>query len=568
MFIRFRFYLQEEDYDLSNRGWLQVPVHDFNLFRTSSKALLPAMTYASASGPAKSKGSDIAKDFKKSVKKDKSQYPVFKDEKYWDNWNRSFIITAKSHDLSNILSHTYVPSTDEEKGLFQVQQEFTFSVLNDALQTDYGKTLIRSNIDTCDAQKVYKLLCEHQEKSIKAKLNVSELMRYITSARFDSRWRGTAEGFLLHWKNQLRLLDDLIEDANDRFSPPVRRTLLENAVHDVPDLQAVKERENMDIANGKASLTYEQYFNLLHSAAQQLDQKQRYRKPNYRASLHYQSSQDSDGTDAFTYDTEESGYNSEQVAYNIDLAPSDIYEMHNASGYQRYGRHSGSSGRGETSRTYDRPFIPDDLWAQLSPEARYHFMNSKPPGNAKHHDERQDSLKRSASASPKRDGHLKPAANPRFRANEHEVRIKQEDDEDYHDAVAETCDDENESEERNALLAHVIKQDEQMDPGDIRQVLSSKFSKTKRQKTVNPNQKVLTIDGKRYLEINALVYSVSRKKAERDSSLVDRGANGGLAGSDVRVVSTSSKKKVDAIGIDNHKVDGLDVVTAAGVIKT
>ena len=43
-------------------------------------------------------------------------------------------------------------------------------------------------------------------------------------------------------------------------------------------------------------------------------------------------------------------------------------------------------------------------------------------------------------------------------------------------------------------------------------------------------------------------------------SLVDRGANGGLAGSDMRVIY-KTHRKINISGIDNHEVNGLDVVT-------
>ena len=43
-------------------------------------------------------------------------------------------------------------------------------------------------------------------------------------------------------------------------------------------------------------------------------------------------------------------------------------------------------------------------------------------------------------------------------------------------------------------------------------------------------------------------------------SFVDRGANGGLAGSDVRVLNTS--------GIDNHEIPGLDLVQCAALVDT
>ena len=50
-------------------------------------------------------------------------------------------------------------------------------------------------------------------------------------------------------------------------------------------------------------------------------------------------------------------------------------------------------------------------------------------------------------------------------------------------------------------------------------------------------------------------------------SLVDRGANGGLAGSDVKVICKTGRF-VDIAGIDNHTVNDLEIVTAAGVVST
>ena len=52
-----------------------------------------------------------------------------------------------------------------------------------------------------------------------------------------------------------------------------------------------------------------------------------------------------------------------------------------------------------------------------------------------------------------------------------------------------------------------------------------------------------------------------------NQQLVDRGANGGLAGSDMRVTH-KTQRKINIQGIDNHEVTGLDVVTAATLLNT
>ena len=52
-----------------------------------------------------------------------------------------------------------------------------------------------------------------------------------------------------------------------------------------------------------------------------------------------------------------------------------------------------------------------------------------------------------------------------------------------------------------------------------------------------------------------------------NQQLVDRGANGGLAGSDMRVIH-KTHRKINIQGIDNYEVTGLDVVTAATLLNT
>ena len=52
-----------------------------------------------------------------------------------------------------------------------------------------------------------------------------------------------------------------------------------------------------------------------------------------------------------------------------------------------------------------------------------------------------------------------------------------------------------------------------------------------------------------------------------NQQLVDHGANGGLAGSDMCVIH-KTHRKINIQGIDNHEVTGLDVVTAATLLNT
>ena len=64
-----------------------------------------------------------------------------------------------------------------------------------------------------------------------------------------------------------------------------------------------------------------------------------------------------------------------------------------------------------------------------------------------------------------------------------------------------------------------------------------------------------------------ITYHVAQANQAKHGSLVDRGANGGLAGSDVRVFSISSRK-CTVTGIDSHEIPGLDLVQCAALVQT
>lgn len=80
--------------------------------------------------------------FKKGIKREKTHYKPYKTERQWDNWHRGFRATAMTHDLRNILDRTYAPTNREERELFDEQQIFLYSVFEEHLQTDMGKTLV------------------------------------------------------------------------------------------------------------------------------------------------------------------------------------------------------------------------------------------------------------------------------------------------------------------------------------------------------------------------------------------------------------------------------------------
>ena len=60
----------------------------------------------------------------------------------------------------------------------------------------------------------------------------------------------------------------------------------------------------------------------------------------------------------------------------------------------------------------------------------------------------------------------------------------------------------------------------------------------------------------------------SQVQTNPTGSLIDRGANGGLSGADVRVLSTSSTQFADINGIANASLTNVPLCTVAGYIDT
>ena len=110
-------------------------------------------------------------------------------------------------------------------------------------------------------------------------------------------------------------------------------------------------------------------------------------------------------------------------------------------------------------------------------------------------------------------------------------------------------DDEPKEEDNDTRLINAMTSSNRtkLPPGDIRRVMSKGSTRF----------------------ANSLEYCVSSHKNSSSSkySLVDRGANGGVAGDDVRVVFITHRS-VDIKGIDNHHVNNIDIGTVGGVVQT
>ena len=65
---------------------------------------------------------------------------------------------------------------------------------------------------------MYAALLDYYTKSVKASLDQSQLMVYITTIKIgDGSWCGSAESFVLNWQDKVREFEKL-SDTNNHFS--------------------------------------------------------------------------------------------------------------------------------------------------------------------------------------------------------------------------------------------------------------------------------------------------------------------------------------------------------------
>ena len=137
--------------------------------------------------------------------------------------------------------------------------------------TDKGKQILKAHLDTCDAQLAFQELCAHSLQSTAAKISSSTLLTYITSAKInDGQWRGTTTGFIIHWKEQVRKYYKLVA-TEEFFSDSQQKTMLQNAVHALPESRQVKTNAELQSTISKKDIIFTEYDSLLQSSAAQYD---------------------------------------------------------------------------------------------------------------------------------------------------------------------------------------------------------------------------------------------------------------------------------------------------------
>ena len=509
------YYIQidPQDYD----EWRTTPPEEEVHFQTPSKLGSPATPRSMATSVA-SESYITLSNFKKGIKRDASAYPIFKNERYYNTFIRHFKATAKAQGLNSLMDPNFTPGSDEyEQQLFQDQQDFLYSVLISSLKTDFSEALVKDHEG--DAQLIIELLHEHHTgNSQYSRSEINRITKYLTNIKLDDTWRGTNESFLMHYNDQLCLLDSLV-DSDEKLPDNTRVTFLESAVESVPDLRRVKITDNVLQAqlDSTRPITYRSYFDLLKDAAFHLDQATKRGSKIRRTNVHFSGPNNEDDHQNLSSDDH-------QVIQQEDVCNEPPEPL----SYSVFQSHF----QGSSTSSTQKIFLPKPIWEKLSKDQQQMIID--------HNRSLPKSGSSSISTPNKSPSPLPHKPTPQQTAKSQQVHTHQSD-----ESTADTTKIETTPSDPLLAMVHQAIHTSDDDASDITKVLSAKRSR----------------------QIQVCKHYIFQHANHTNNQLVDRGANGGLAGSDMRVIY-KTHRKINISGIDNHEVNGLDVVTAATLLNT
>lgn len=535
--VTFLAYVRWLDSTDQSYTWTSLRRADFDHFRAHEYIKYSSPTTIPPSAPRPPNGSpriaavasstpaDVVREFRKTVKRDSSIYPVLHDDKGWDSYSRAVKAHAHTHGVEKILDPSFVPILDDEKALFAEHQKFMYPMFLRTLQTDFGQRTVRAYETSMDAQAVWRDICEHALSSTRAEHSSTKLMSYITTASL-ANWKGTAHAFILHWEEQVRQYHKLIDhDAEFMYSPGMLQKILQNAVVDIPALRAVQDTNELLRVSGSPKVKFDKYFTLLLSAASTYDRQylSRSSRPPHR------SRRSVNAHETLSIDTSVDDLHDSSADLEVQLAKSQWTALSPAA---------------------------QNRWDEFTAEEKDIIRGLRTPSGEPSKNDR----------SGKRPS--KPFSDKR-KVNLHDLSVyellqalspEEEPEPEPDPEVTEV----NKSVSFDKDAASTSKKhdiDRKLPPGDLRRVLAHAMEHAEEE------QKELKVKHYNVNTTNAVYRLKHKPSLAGKGSLVDRGANGGVAGEDVRVIQRTDRK-VNVTGIQEHQISDLDIVTAGGVTRT
>lgn len=542
---------------MTQQDWLALDENAMDTFIMAGRVLstpTPIVAPVSVSAP---RQNHAVESFRKTLRRDPSHFKAFSDKRLWASWKLQFEATARAQDLTQLLDPAYTPLTPEDREVFEAKQQYLYAVFVQTLLTDEGKTYVRKHISDFDAQAIYQELCRFHGSSMYSEITASSIMSFLTSFRLGSQpWMGkTTVSFLTYFLEQLRLYDEImLTSSSPVLHDGFKLTMLDMAVQGIEDLRQVRITYNTLCLQLQQPGSFSMYFDLLHKAATVYDAQQQSRSSSRSQEsrkvygtfmqtdeAHYYDAQDYDHApydESYDDDPLGSTYDS---TVNIDtpLSSINVYAAQQQRRSTRFGNNVGSP-RGPPDPALR---LPDAVFSKLSRDDKAAWFKLGP-------DARRMILGLSSSSSS-RPG---PLGNSLPGISSVDRRVLFVDSQ-----TPATTDDlapdppKVEEVEALATTSYLTKRSPPH-PGDLRRLLSASEARAIDNRTINM----------------AVTYSLAKSNSQKTvtGALIDRGANGGLAGADCRIIAHNPDCFVNVEGIDRHQLTNIPIVSCGAYSVT
>jgi len=459
-----------------------------------------------------------AEEFNRSIKRSKDDYTKLRDTKHWPDWQRKFVVTARAHGLDNVINESYVPLGNDATTLFEAQNNWLFSVLQDLLLTSDGMDIVRScESQTYPAQKVYASMCHLMERSTAALNESQALIEELTTMRIHKH-HGSLKDFIILFKETFERYAKIVP-GTAQLPKEVLKNFLKSAINGHEKFSHISTLENMRIQQGGAAFTYDEYYDNVYARAREID-------------------------------SENMMVNKRRSTASKTVANFHEFEED----YHNYEVYKGFRGPSLNRAAWDSLSNEDQqLWDGMSSQGKSSVFEYIKQRMSKEQSQQRPQGKSVSFTQPTKN--TRDVRVHDLSANTHDTAEHQEG---MGDLVYDVSEHEPSDAERLINMAKSGKLDD--DPFKVSQFMSEPAKPGSPTKSPQENDKVKA--NATYIVSNNRTVSRQKRKA-----LIDRGANGGIAGSDCRVITTT-ERLVDISGIDDHEVKGIPIGSVGSVILT
>ena len=335
--------------------------------------------------------------------------------------------------------------------------------------------------------------------------------------------------FIVEWLDYVRRYKVLVP-TNLYFPDSMKKSMLHNAVQEHPGFKHVHTMEQLHVAQGTGPLGYEAYVLLLQRVAAQHDRS--------LTGIHCRA-----------YFTQQSiGYGQDNLSVSDDL-PTDAFGS--------FLVHATSLSR--PSHGQHRPALPEEVWQGLSREDQVawdQILDVSKRAIMFAYATGKDSLQKDHSSPTSRTVASFPSQQQVRTAETQEATSPAP----ISDPDPHLEHDDGDASGNQTQLVNQATSRSPIDPADIRNVLSSAAT----------GKRSVSMAETHHMDHVPVHYQVStgrRTTLQSRHSLIDCGANGGIAGDNVRIIATTGRR-VNISGLDQHELQDLPIVTAGGVVPT